>query len=91
MTHGVLGQQRHTQRTAHLLETLNGVIQYDPAVVIKLADDVCKASSRTGYQFDSLAIGEVVKLVEQSLADHKDVLKDPSVANLLGDILDIFC
>jgi hypothetical protein len=37
-----------------------------------------------------LAIDEVVKLVEHSLAGHKDELKDSSVATALGEILDIF-
>lgn len=77
--------------TAHyLLQTLNGVLRYDPGSVIKLASRVCTAGSALSYQFDSMAISEVVKLVENSLADFKEVLKDPSVATSLGEILDIF-
>jgi hypothetical protein len=78
-------------RTAHyLLQCLNGVLRYDPESIIKFASRVCKAASALSYQFDSMAISEVVKLVEQSLADHKQVLKDSSVAEALGEILDIF-
>ena len=77
--------------TAHyLLELMNGVLQYDPAAVIVLAAQVAKAAAALDYHFDSLAIKEVVELVEQSLADHKELLKDPSVATALGEILDIF-
>ncbi len=78
-------------RTAHyVLQTLNGVLPYDPGEVIKFASHACKAASALSYQFDSLAISEVVKLVEHSLADHKEELKDASVATALGEILDIF-
>jgi hypothetical protein len=78
-------------RTAHyLLETLNGVLRYEPGDVIKFAAQTCKAASALNYQFDSMAISEVVKLVERSLADHKNSLKDPSVASALGEILDLF-
>jgi hypothetical protein len=72
------------------LETLNGVLQYDPGDVIKFAAQTCKAASALNYQFDAMAISEVVKLVEHSLADHKDALKDPSIATALGEILDLF-
>lgn len=87
------GVARHylVPRTAHyLLETLNGVLQYDPGDVIKFAAQTCKAASALNYQFDAMAISEVVKLVEHSLADHKDALKDPSIATALGEILDLF-
>ena len=42
------------------------------------------------YQFDSLAVAEMVKLVGKVLADYKDILRDRDVANALGTILDIF-
>jgi hypothetical protein len=74
----------------HLLQTLNGVLSYDPGATIKAAAHVCKAASALSYQFDSMAISEVVKLVEHSLADHKEALRDSSVASSLGEILDIF-
>lgn len=87
------GVARHylLPRTAHyLLETLNGVLQYEPGEVIKFAAQTCKAASALNYQFDAMAISEVVKLVEHSLADYKNSLKDPSVASALGEILDLF-
>lgn len=87
------GVARHflLPRTAHyLLETLNGVLHYEPGEVIKFAAHACRAASALNYQFDPMAISEVVKLVEHSLADHKDSLKDPSVATALGELLDLF-
>jgi hypothetical protein len=37
-----------------------------------------------------MALGEIVKLVERVLADHKDVLRETGVTNALGEMLDIF-
>jgi hypothetical protein len=34
-----------------------------------------------------MEISEVVKLAEHTLTDHKDALKDPSIATTLGEIL----
>jgi hypothetical protein len=88
---GISPEHRLLPQTAHyILQSFNGVLRYDPATIIELASDVCKAASILGYQFDSLAISEIVKFVEQSLADHKEVLKDSTTATALGEILDIF-
>jgi hypothetical protein len=77
--------------TAHyLLQTLSSVLSFDPGPIIKFALGVCNASLASGYQFDSYAIAEIVKIVEESLADHRHVLQEPSVASALGQILDIF-
>jgi hypothetical protein len=78
-------------RTAHhLMETMNVLLAIDPASILHFAAAVCRASSALSYQFDSMAIGEMVKLVEHVLADHKQILRDTQAANALGEILDIF-
>jgi hypothetical protein len=87
------GVARHhlRPRTAHfLMEIFTGVLRYEPGEMIKLAAKTCKAASALSYQFDAMAISEVVKLVERSLADYKEALKDPSVATALGEMLDLF-
>jgi hypothetical protein len=85
------GRHYLAPRTAHnLMETFNGVLSFDPAAVITYASAVCRASSALSYQFDPMAIGEMVNLVERVLADFKEVLRDTSIANALGDMLDIF-
>jgi len=77
--------------TAHnLMQTLNAVLTYDPATVVKDAAAVCRASARLNYHLDPSAIGEMVKLVEHVLADHKELIRDNEVANAVGDMLDIF-
>ena len=78
-------------RTAHyLMQLLNGVLPYGPSGVIALADELCKASAAYGYTLDSLAIQEVVKLVETCLADYKEILQhEQDVAHLVS-LLNIF-
>jgi hypothetical protein len=74
----------------HLMQTLNAVLAYDPANVVQYAAAVCEAGSKLNFHFDSEAIGEMVKLVEHVLADHREILKEPAVADALGDMLDKF-
>lgn len=73
-----------------LLQTLDALLMYDPAMVVLFACSVCRASARLDYAYDPTAIGHIVKFVEHVLADHKDVLRDASTAQELGDIIDIF-
>lgn len=74
----------------HFMEILNGMLRYDPALVLRLAAEVVTCSKRFNYNLDSLALGEVVKLVEAILADHREeVQDDASVKNLL-EVLDAF-
>jgi hypothetical protein len=76
--------------TAHqLMESFNFLLQFDPPHILRLAARLI--TGRTfGYHFDELAIGEFVKFAEKILADHKEILRDPTNAVLFGEILDIF-
>jgi hypothetical protein len=74
----------------NLMQTFNTVLDYDPIAVIKYAAAVCRAARGSGYPYDPMAIAQLVKLVERVLADHKDLLRDTSTANAVGEMLDIF-
>ena len=50
----------------HFIELLNGVLQYDRSLVLRLAAEVMGCSKRFNYNLDSIAMGEIVKLVESS-------------------------
>lgn len=74
----------------HYMELMNGVLYCDPIEVLHMSTNIAKSSKASGYQFDSMAVREVIKLVETLLADHQDKLKDNvALANLL-ELLDIF-
>ena len=55
-----------------------------------MAADVVRCSKRFNYNLDSMAMGEVVKLVESILADYRNkVQEEASIKNLL-ELLDAF-
>ena len=74
----------------HFMELLNGVLKHDPPGVLHLAHRVASISRDGRYNLDSMAVQEVVKLVESILANHRaDVRDGPSLNDLLS-LLDIF-
>jgi hypothetical protein len=74
----------------HFMQLLNGMLKYDPQLILRLAADVIESSKRYDYNLDGLAMKEVVKLVESLLADYReDIQDDRSVTHLLN-VLDAF-
>jgi hypothetical protein len=74
----------------HFMELLNGVLRYNPSLALRMAAEVVTCSKRFGYNLDSMAMGETVKLVEAILADYRERVQDePSIRNLL-ELLDAF-
>jgi KaiC/GvpD/RAD55 family RecA-like ATPase len=77
------------QTTHHLMEVFSSTLHYDPPVVLQFASDLLRGYTM-GYQFDSMARDEIVRFADVVLADHKDILQDPTNASNLGSILDVF-
>jgi KaiC/GvpD/RAD55 family RecA-like ATPase len=75
--------------THHIVQTFSLVVAYRPEVVLDLTASLLTGMT-LGYEFDSMAIGEVVKLTEIVLADHKDILSKAENAANLGTVLDVF-
>jgi hypothetical protein len=74
----------------HFMELLNGILRYDPRLALRMAAEVVSCSKRFSYNLDSMAMSEIVKLVESILADHREqVQEDASIKNLL-ELLDAF-
>jgi hypothetical protein len=61
----------------------------DPAIVLHLSTSLL-AGNNLGYEFDAMAISEVVKLMNEVLADWKQLLLEPAKAAKLASGLDIF-
>jgi hypothetical protein len=78
------------QGAHYLLQLFNGILSFDPANIVVCASSVCRHGARTGYLLDSLAHSEAVKLVEQAVADHREMLRDDKTAQALGEMLDLF-
>jgi DNA polymerase III delta prime subunit len=77
--------------TAHrFMQLLNGVIACDPKGVLQMAAEVARASESDNFNLDPLAVGEVVKLVEAILADHRDAVTESEPLQDLLNLLDTF-
>jgi len=74
----------------HFMQFLVLALPFDPSGVLKMAARVATASESSGYNLDSMAIKEVVTLVEITLADHKLVLREQETLNDLMILLDVF-
>lgn len=74
----------------HFMELISGVLSYDVSGVLKMAADLLKVSESSNYNLDSMAMSEVVKLTEATLADHRsDLQNNENITNLLR-LLDSF-
>ena len=80
----------HPQIVHHLVEVLEGCIDEDPPGVFRLIATAIIAGRDHGYQYESLAISAVVRIVERYLARHREVFEDDELAGALMDVLDIF-
>ncbi|WP_316741283.1 hypothetical protein [Pedobacter antarcticus] len=77
--------------TAHyFIQCLNSSLYYDPKDILRMVADITKYSIQAGYTFDSFAIKEIVKLTEQLLADHRDLLLQDDCFKDLLSVLDIY-
>ena len=74
--------------TAHdFMQLLMSFLSCNPKEVLHLAERVAKSSERFGYTLDSLAVDDVVKLVEIVLADYRHVVRDDE--DCLKDLLNL--
>jgi hypothetical protein len=80
----------HPQIVHHLVELLEGCIEEDPPGVFCLITTAITAGRDYGYQYESLAISAVVRIIERYLARHREVFEDDELAGSLMDVLDIF-
>jgi hypothetical protein len=77
--------------THHLLETLEGCVEFDPrGIFVRIARTI--ESGRTGgYQTDPMAEKLFVSLVERYLAEYRTLLQgDADLRRLLVEMLDTF-
>ena len=72
----------------YLLQLMNGVLPFDPVDVLSMAASICKAGSVFRFEIDTAARDEAIKLVEATLADYRDSLKES--ASSVGSLLDVF-
>ena len=74
----------------HFIQLLTSFLSCNPKEVLHLAEGVARSSKQSGYNFDSLAVRDVVKFVEIVLADHRSEVRDGEGLEDLLKLLDIF-
>ena len=75
----------------HLLETVEFLIPVDATRAFLLIGRIVNGGRKGGYQYDTLAVNLVVRLVERYLADYRPVLREsPECRRALMDVLDAF-
>lgn len=90
-----LASEIHPHTAHQLVEALHHLLPCDPRNVFLTATKAITASSSVGYQHESLAVGDVVKLIQRALADHRDIFHDTKEGDseclsALLKVLDLF-
>ncbi len=74
-----------------VLETLESFIEIDPAGVFLRINRLVGTARRAGYQYESLAVDRVVRIVQRYLAEYRTLLQErPECRQALVAILDVF-
>ena len=77
-------------QTQEAMQLLASFLSCNPKEVLLLAEGVASSSEPSGYNLDSLAVTEVVKLVETVLADYRSEVREGQSLEALLNLLDIF-
>jgi hypothetical protein len=79
-------------RLAHqLIETLEFLLEVDAAGVFLRIADMVRTARAANYQYESLGMDLIVRIVEQVMASHREVLlENPECRGALVEILDLF-
>lgn len=90
-----LANETHPHTAYQLVQTLRHLLPCDPETAFKLSAMSIQASAGAGFQHESMAANEVVKLVEQILADHREIFQtrnghESKALTALLDVLDLF-
>jgi hypothetical protein len=91
----LLVKEIHPHTAYHLIQTLRCLLPCSPRQVFLLAAKSIQSASKAGFQNESLAAGEVVKLVQQVLADYREIFQsvggqDSECLSALLNVLDLF-
>ncbi len=87
----MLAEFSYPRLTHHLVKTLEYLISFDPDEVFLLVGKVIKKGREGGYQYESLAMDLIVRLVERFIAEYPNCLQENKAClRTLIEILDTF-
>jgi hypothetical protein len=85
-----IGTYATPHTTYYLLQLVERLVDVDPAGAFDLAASSLRAGRKSGYQYESLGVDLLVKLVGVFLADHKEIFEDADRRAALVDCLETF-
>ena len=90
-----LASEIHPHTAHERVQALDHLLPCDPRCVFLTASKAITSSSAVGYQHESLAVGDVVKLIQRALADHREIFQstdsvDSDCLTALLNVLDLF-
>lgn len=90
-----LAEEMHPHTAHHVVQTLRHLLPCAPREVFLVAARAITSSSAAGYQHESLAVSEVVKLIQCALADHREIFHssentESECLTALLKVLDLF-
>jgi hypothetical protein len=87
----LLSAEPHPSTVHHLIETLFSLMELDPRNVFLRIVSIVKSGKSGGYQYESLAIGLIVDVVNRVFADFRPLLQDDlAVRTAMVEMIDIF-
>ena len=91
----MLATEIHTHIVHQTVQTLQYLLPCAPHDIFLLAAKSICSSATVGFQHESMAVSEVVKLIQRALADHRDIFqsaggKDSECLESLLRVLDLF-
>jgi hypothetical protein len=70
-----LSSEQHPHTAHHVVQTLHHLLRYAPRDIFLLAAKSIRSSAAAGFQHEPLAVGDVVRLIQRALADHRDIFQ----------------
>jgi hypothetical protein len=87
----LLSEFPYPSLTHHLLETLEYFVPYSPEEVFLLVGRVVRNGRQGGYEYESMAVELIVRLVERFIAEFRHILQEKEECRrTLIEILDTF-
>lgn len=74
----------------YFIQMLNSFLDLDPGHILYLSNTIVSCAAKNGLTYDGSTLKEIVKLTEQIIADHKEILYINSNFNNLIVVLDQF-
>lgn len=90
-----LVEEPHPHTAHQMVQTFQHLLPCSPGDIFLLAaKSIRNSASQARFQFESLAVGEVVHLIQRVLADYREIFRDPGPQNeclkALLAVLDLF-